>query len=79
MSMNCKWCKKEFIQLRHTQTYCSVECRTKATRERDRERERKVREAKRMEKNKKSALRELTIEARAHGMTYGQYVALKGI
>ena len=77
--MKCKWCKKEFIPLRHTQTYCSVECRTISTRERDRERERKVREEKRMGKNKKSMLRELAIEARKAGMTYGQYVAMKGV
>ena len=72
----CLYCGKLFKQMGHKQKYCSMECRKEMTKSNER---RKAMEKK--PKKKVSTLKEVTMEARKHGMTYGKYVALieKGI
>lgn len=66
----CLFCGSKFKQMGHSQIYCSPKC-GKAMRKSIRKKE------PRKPKQKLSSLREMTIEARKHGMSYGKYVALK--
>lgn len=72
MIKSCKVCGKEFITTCHNKAYCSEECSVDGKRADDR-----MRRLKR--KKKSNSLVEIAVEARKHGMTYGQYVAWKGI
>ena len=71
----CKICGREFIAKRKNQIYCDKSCTAKAgvlaTKER-----RKAKAAAEKSKPKRS-ISDINEEARAAGMTYGQYVAMQ--
>ena len=75
-TLDCPFCGKTFTQETYKQKYCSTKCRSGVN-----NRKKTLRKAmKRTEKKSGiSELRRLAIEARKHGMTYGQYVAMKGV
>ena len=80
----CKWCGKEFTTNK-TNIYCSVECRQASAKVRDREykaarlAEHKERiAARRGKRNRESQIDSLAAAARAAGLSYGKYVAMKG-
>jgi predicted nucleic acid-binding Zn ribbon protein len=70
----CLICGKKFKTADRKNIYCSAECRKIG----NAENQRRNREQKSQKKNKKpnSELVRLAIEAREHGMSYGQYVGL---
>ena len=71
---NCEYCGKEFTQRGHKQIDCSVECRKNIMKS--------SAWKQRVSKPKKpSSIKEMAIEARKHGMSYGKYVAMleKGV
>lgn len=68
----CKNCGNQFLTMHNSKAYCSDEC-VKAMKRKRKAAERNGK------KNKNKSLRELTVEARKHGMSYGQYVAMKGL
>lgn len=67
----CKICGKLFTKKRWNECYCSIECKSVARKGRDKKRIRKYKP----KKEPNADLVRLAIEAREHGMTYGQYVA----
>ena len=77
---NCKICGKLFVPKCNNHFYCSKECR----KEGDRLTHKAYRERHKGEKKAKikrrfildKALVNISNEARKHGMTYGQYVAM---
>ena len=74
MTKNCNWCKKEFTPTKTGQLYCCLECR----RAKGRENERQSKEFERMKRKgkfKNKSLRNIALEAKNAGMSYGQYVA----
>lgn len=71
----CKNCGNQFLTMRHNKAYCSEECKNAKRRKR----EAAEREKNGKKKHKNKSLRELAVEARKHGMSYGQYVAMKGL
>lgn len=78
MIKECRCCKKKFSTKRMNQYYCSEECATKAKLKYQREYEAEKKKKEKSDKKPKKKINELTrmaIEARAAGMTYGQYVA----
>ena len=68
----CRQCGKEFQTEHNSKMYCAHECYREAQNNLHREKRKK-------KKPMNLSLRELTVEARKHGMSYGQYVALKGL
>jgi hypothetical protein len=68
----CKVCGDSFITKQPSRVYCSQECVVEGRRILDR-----LKRAK--SKKKSNALIDIAVEARKHGMSYGQYVALKGL
>lgn len=76
MIKNCEICGKEFETKRDYQKYCSKACRLKQNRSLERERTEKKRTER---KTKNKSLTNAAVEARAMGMTYGQYQAMKTI
>lgn len=78
----CGWCKKKFVTDRMNQNYCGPECSAEAKLKYQREYEAKKKKKEKANKKPKRKVNELTslaIEARAAGMTYGQYVAQKNM
>ena len=80
MKIKCKCCGKYFEHHNYCKKYCSPEC-TKAARKK---REQQYWEDKKEQqydekKDPKSALSEINSLARAAGMSYGKYVAMKYI
>lgn len=75
MERICKRCGKPFIPETYCQKYCEKACQLEANREQTKERMRRLKECNR----KKTSLKQLTVEARKAGMSYGQYVAMKGL
>lgn len=77
-AVKCKNCGREFDPLSKKQKHCSAECRVeyqkKARIARDERRKQKKIAVKR---KKNQPLSQMNREARACGMTYGKYVALK--
>ncbi len=76
---NCKICNKQFQAVQHNHNCCSSECAKELTRVNSREYKRRKRGRNKSAKPK--TLHELSVEAAAHGMSYGMYVAqleLKG-
>ena len=68
----CRTCGKAFVATCHNKAYCSQECLVDARRERERLQRMK-------HKKQSSSLIDIAVEARKHGMSYGQYVAWKGL
>lgn len=66
--IKCAVCGKEFISSGTGRKYCSDECKKEARRQRDKARYEKN------NPNRNRSLVEMAVEAREHGMTYGQYV-----
>ena len=71
----CALCGTEFTTTTPRKIYCNEMCRRKVCSSNQTERRRNERKP----KKKNKSLRELTVEARKHGMSYGQYVAMKGL
>lgn len=67
----CRLCGNEFQTTHNSKMYCSDRCYRDAQNKAKREKTKK--------KKVNLSLRELTVEARKHGMSYGQYVAMKGL
>lgn len=67
----CCICGKEFEACQHNHICCSSECRYEKTK-----RDSRTRKRARRKKDKPKSLRELSVEATAHGMSYGKYVAM---
>lgn len=76
--VNCCVCGNPFEAMNRGKRYCSVTCKNMAASERDRIRYRQEKERKsRPQRKKKSkSLAEWDAEARAAGMSYGQYRAM---
>lgn len=72
----CGICHRHFVTGTKQQRYCSPECSCEAMRQGARRRDREKRLNKRLEREKKKALKNMVIEAEKHGMTYGTYVAM---
>ena len=66
----CKWCGKEFIPTSYRNICCSRKCT-----EMHRATEAKNKRAARKKKTNEEKIRDIALEAKAHGMTYGKYVA----
>lgn len=79
--VNCIVCGNPFEAMNRGKRYCSVTCKNMAASERDRIRYRQDKERKNRPKPKKKekTLEEWNTEARAAGMSYGQYRAMKGL
>lgn len=78
MIIECKYCGKKFVKQTVHQKYCSVQCRKSGFYygEKNNNGTAQVEN----EKPKyKSELARLNAEARAHGMSYGQYVSKYGL
>lgn len=75
----CKYCGQLFIPVTHRQFYCNESCRLERNRERSREQGKSNTIQRRKQKAKKAAIRDIAAEAKAAGMSYGQYVAMKGL
>lgn len=75
--MECPICGGTFWQKKKTQMYCSRKCGTIARRRQD---EADLAEIQEMRDSKKPAksLSQIAAEARAAGMSYGQYMAMYG-
>lgn len=74
----CIVCGKEYVAHNHKSSICSDKCRHKRGKEQEKQRKARVKirnELERLKNVKGKTLTELAIEARQHGMTYGQYVA----
>lgn len=67
----CLYCGKQFVQRGHKQIFCSPEC----GKEMRKSPHYKPQQTKK--KKKATSLKQMSIEARKHGMSYGKYVALK--
>lgn len=83
MIKTCELCGKQFIPTTKNARYCGEECRIKVKRQRTKEWQAKRKQEKKEQRKQefkrlvaKNELKELTIEARKHGMSYGKYVAL---
>lgn len=74
----CAVCGKHFITNRSRVVCCSPECQKKRDKELQSAANRKYVSQKETKKKEKT-LAELSVEARAAGMTYGQYVAKMGL
>ena len=70
--IKCGGCNKEFISQKHGTKYCCDECRKAAQKQRDRERNEK-------KDLKPPTVAEINAKARAEGMSYGKYMAMKYI
>lgn len=74
----CAICGKEFVAHSHVTKVCSDACRRVRARQLSKEHdERKAKQVAkdRAEKKKKVTIVDIAVEAKKHGMTYGQYVA----
>ena len=67
----CACCGADFVYTIHNKRYCSPECAHKVQYE-----ERKAVKSERKRKKKPKTVRDIAKEARAHGMSYGKYVAM---
>lgn len=77
---NCLICYQKFESNGPKSKYCGTECARRAMNESKRAKRREKREAEKAAKRPKmKSLAIINAEARAAGMTYGQYVAIKGI
>lgn len=85
LETNCLIFGKLFEKVHFNEKYCSGECRIQAKNEtarvqiRDRELERIRRESKKKAKENQKIIVSIAVEARKHGMSYGQYVALHNL
>lgn len=70
----CKGCGKQFYAIQHNTKYCSKACRDAAQKERD-----AGWPDRKKEPDKLPSVAETNRQARAAGMTYGKYVAMKYI
>lgn len=68
----CKYCGKEFIPASHRNLYCRRECFCAYRRETERG---KVRPVSKKKRSNQELIVDVAKEAKAHGMSYGQYVA----
>ena len=66
----CIWCGKYFIPTSYKNICCSRKCL-----EMHRAAERKNRRAAQKRKTNAEKIRDINLEAKAHGMAYGKYVA----
>ena len=71
--IKCKWCGKEFVPASCKNVFCSKECGYLHKKEVDKNRRKKVKEKK---KSNQELIIDVAREAKAHGMSYGQYVAM---
>lgn len=67
--LKCAVCGCEFVSSSTGRKYCGDECKKEAGRQQD-----KIRHEKNNPYRNRSLV-EMAVEAREHGMTYGQYVA----
>jgi len=67
----CKYCYTEFQRTCSVQKYCCNACAKKASYEKQAERAREMRK----KRPQKCAVVEIAAQARAEGLSYGQYVA----
>ena len=70
----CSYCGNSFKQLTYKQIYCNSDCRNGVNNKKRRDRRAGTRKKKGI-----SELHRLARESREAGMTYGQYVAMKGV
>jgi hypothetical protein len=70
----CKICNKQFQPKQHNHICCSKECSREWGKIKSKECRRKLRASRK--KPKPKSLRELSIEAATHRMSYGKYVAM---
>ena len=66
----CACCGADFIYTIHNKRYCSPECAHKVQYE-----DRKAVNREQKRKKKPKSVRDIAKEAKAHGMSYGKYVA----
>lgn len=79
MIKKCKWCQKKFSTSKLNQEYCGKECahNGKLKYQREYEAKKKATREKTPKKPEKKSdgITDITVAARAAGMTYGEYVA----
>ena len=71
--VECKWCGKEFLPSSYKNVFCSKECVYLHKKAVEKSRPKKVKEKK---KSNQELIIDVAREAKAHGMSYGQYVAM---
>lgn len=78
MIKNCKLCGREFKGQRTNSEYCSQSCYRDARREYERLKiqRRKERERRKNTEDNMTQIRNLAVEAREHGMSYGKYIEM---
>lgn len=70
--INCKWCGKKFVPSCKRNVFCCVKCS-----HRDSESRRKIEQERiRSQKTNQELIVDVAKEAKARGLSYGQYVAL---
>lgn len=76
----CKWCGKEFVPTCHKNVYCSQMCAYEQSKENQKSSRlianRKAKEHEVRIRNNQEKIVNIAKEAKAHGMSYGQYVAM---
>lgn len=75
MITSCNNCGKLFETNSKRTVYCSEECKKEKTRELDRIRHKSNVAEKNKYKGSTQKVVDIAVEARAHGMSYGQYAA----
>ena len=70
--INCRWCGKKFVPSCNRNVFCSVQCSHKNSENR----KRMERESKKNRKSNQELIVDVAKEAKARGLSYGQYVAL---
>ena len=79
----CVICGKSFGSERYNAKYCSETCKDKGrqaiTKENERIKRERATKARKARKNSQKQLINISAEAKKAGMSYGQYVAMKGL
>ena len=73
----CKRCGKSFMPKNNKQTYCNPICRIEYNKEKLIEERNELQKFRNRKTN--NSIRNIAAEAKAAGMTYGQYVAQNGL
>lgn len=71
-AIKCKWCGKEFVPTSNRNVFCSRLCASKQHSVDDKEKRKRKKP-----KSNSEMIVDVTKEAKAKGMSYGQYVALQ--
>ncbi len=72
----CKHCGKLFVSANYKQKYCNPVCRIEYNKEKLMD---KRKSCNTNQNEKKESIRHIASEAKAAGMSYGQYVAMNGL